>query len=127
MQTKHYETTFILKAFLTKEERKEIVNKFTRFLQEQGAEIVHRDNYERSLAYPIEKHTRGFYEVTEFKTDKEAVGQMINKLELMYKQDERVLRYLTIRLDKHAVAYNENLRSNNTKVTKQPTEGLKNN
>jgi small subunit ribosomal protein S6 len=28
----------------------------------------------------------------------------------MYKRDERILRFLTVKLDKHAIAYNEKKR-----------------
>ena len=56
----------------------------------------------KKLAYPIEKKTTGYYHLTEFK----APGELISKLEVEYKRDERVMRFLTVALDKHAVAYN---------------------
>jgi small subunit ribosomal protein S6 len=61
----------------------------------------------RKLAYPIQKKTTGYYHLTEFK----APGELINKLEVELRRDERVLRFLTIALDKHAVAYNDKKRS----------------
>lgn len=54
-----------------------------------------------------QKKTTGFYHLTEFK----APGELINKLEVEYKRDERIMRFLTIALDKHAKAYNEKKRS----------------
>jgi small subunit ribosomal protein S6 len=52
-------------------------------------------------------------------------AELISKLELELKRDERVLRFLTIRLDRHAVAYNEKKRSGafNKKPKKEEVAG----
>jgi len=103
-----YETVIILTPLLSEEIAKETINKFSTFLTENGAEIIQEDNWGlKKLAYPIEKKTTGFYHLIEFK----APGEIISKLELQYKRDERVMRFLTIALDKHAIAYNEKKRS----------------
>src|SRR5690606_29738038 len=103
-----YETVVILTPLLSEEVAKEVIAKFKNILTENGAEIIHEDNWGlKKLAYPIEKKTTGFYHLTEFK----APGELISKLELEYKRDERVMRFLTISLDKHAIAYNEKKRS----------------
>ena len=103
-----YETVIILTPLLSEEIAKEAIAKFKSILTEGGAEIIHEDNWGlKKLAYPIEKKTTGFYHLTEFK----APGELINRLELEYKRDERVMRFLTIALDKHAIAYNAKKRS----------------
>lgn len=103
-----YETVIVLTPLLSEEVSKEAIAKFKNILTEGGAEIVHEDNWGlKKLAYPIEKKTTGFYHLIEFK----APGEIINKLEIEYRRDERVMRFLTIRLDKHAIAYNEKKRS----------------
>jgi len=103
-----YETVIILTPLLSEEVSKEAIAKFRSILTEGGAEIVHEDNWGlKKLAYPIDKKTTGFYHLIEFK----APGELISKLEVEYKRDERVMRFLTIRLDKHAIAYNEKKRS----------------
>lgn len=103
-----YETVIILTPLLSEEISKEAIAKFQTILTEGGAEIVHEDNWGlKKLAYPIEKKTTGFYHLIEFK----APGELISKLEIEYKRDERVMRFLTIKLDKHALAYNEKKRS----------------
>jgi len=103
-----YETVIILTPLLSEEVAKEAIAKFKSILTENGAEIIQEDNWGlKKLAYPIEKKTTGFYHLTEFK----APGELISKLELEYKRDERVMRFLTISLDKHAIAYNEKKRS----------------
>ncbi|UKT64520.1 30S ribosomal protein S6 [Pedobacter mucosus] len=103
-----YETVIVLTPLLSEEASKEALAKFKAVLVDNGAEIIQEDNWGlRKLAYPIEKKSNGFFNLTEYK----ASGDLISKLELQLKRDERVLRFLTIRLDKHAIAYNEKKRS----------------
>jgi small subunit ribosomal protein S6 len=94
---------------LSQDQVAETVDKFRRILTDNGTEIVHENNWGlRKLAYPIQKKNTGFYYLTEFKGD----GSVVAKLELEYKRDERIMRFLTVALDKHAVAYNEKKRKN---------------
>ena len=60
----------------------------------------------RKLAYPIQKKSSGFYQLIEYRAE----GNVIETVETELKRDERVLRFLTVKLDKHAVAYNEKKR-----------------
>ena len=102
-----YETVFILTPVLSDEQMKETVAKYQKFLKNKGAEIVFEDNWGlRKLAYPIQKKSTGFYHLIEFKAE----GNFVADLELTYKRDERVIRHLTVKLDKHAIAYNEKKR-----------------
>lgn len=103
-----YETVFIVTPVLSEEQMKETVKKYTDLLTSKGAEIVYENNWGmRKLAYPIRKKTTGFYYLIEFKAE----GSVIADLEIAYKRDERLLRFLTVSLDKHAVAYNEKKRN----------------
>ena len=103
-----YETVIILTPLLSEEAVKEVLTKFNKLMKDNGAEIIHEDNWGlRKLAYPIQKKTTGHYHLIEFT----APGEFINKLEVEYKRDERIMRFLTISLDKHALAYNEKKRS----------------
>ena len=103
-----YEIVIVLTPLLSEETAKEAIAKYSKILTDGGAEIVQEDNWGlRKLAYPIQKKTTGYYHLTEFK----APGEIINKLEVELRRDERVLRFLTIALDKHAVAYNDKKRS----------------
>ncbi len=102
-----YETVFILTPVLSEQQMKEAVKKYEEFLTNNGAEIVHRENWGlRKLAYPIQKKSTGFYQLFEFKAD----GSIVEPLEVQFKRDERVMRFLTVKLDKHAIAYNEKKR-----------------
>ena len=108
VMVKQYETVFIATPVLSEEQMKETVKKYTDLLKSKGAEIVYENNWGmRKLAYPIRKKTTGFYYLIEFKAE----GNVINDLEVAYKRDERLLRFLTVSLDKHAVAYNEKKRA----------------
>ncbi len=102
-----YETVFIMTPVLSDEQMKEAVKKYQDFLKEKGAEIVHEEHWGlKKLAYPIQKKSTGFYHLIEFKNE----GEIIRDLEIAFKRDERILRFLTVKLDKHAVAYNEKKR-----------------
>ncbi len=113
-----YETVFIMTPVLSDDQMKEAVSKYEKFLTESGAEIVHQENWGlRKLAYPIQKKSSGFYHLIEYK----AAGEIISKVEVQLKRDERILRFLTVKLDKHAVIYNEKKRDNkkNAQESKQ--------
>ena len=99
---KRYETVFILTPVLSDDQAKEAAKKFEKILTDQGAKILHKENWGlKKLAYPIQKKSTGFYHLIEFS----GTGAEIADLELAFKRDERVLRFLTIALDKHAAAW----------------------
>ena len=102
-----YETVFILTPVLSDDQMKEAV--FKDVLVKAGAEIISEENWGlKKLAYPIEKKSTGFYELVEFK----AAPETIKKLEVAYRRDERVLRYLTVKMEKYAAEYAEKRRNN---------------
>ncbi len=104
----NYETVFILTPVLSDEQMKEAVAKFQKVLTDNGAEIVNTEEWGlRKLAYPIQKKSTGFYTLIEFNAD----PSVISKLETSYRRDERVIRFLTFRLDKYAAQYAEKRRS----------------
>ena len=112
---KHYETVFIATPVLSDSQIKEAVKKYRDFITENGGEIVCEENWGlKKLAYPIQKKTTGFYNLIEFKANPEFIA----KLDIQYRRDERVIRYLIFAMDKHAVSYAEKRRSNKTENTK---------
>ena len=99
---KRYETVFILTPVLSEDQAKEAAKKFEKILTDLGAKVNHRENWGlKKLAYPIQKKTTGFYHLIDY-TGK---GTEIAELELQFKRDERVLRFLTIALEKHGAAW----------------------
>ncbi len=123
MALKDYETVFILTPVLSESQMKDAVQKFKKVLTDKGAEIVHDEMWGlRKLAYPIQQKTTGFYNLIEFKAESHVVAA----LELEYRRDERVLRFLTTALDKHAVEYNIKRRNGEfNKKEEQKTEAEK--
>lgn len=103
-----YETVFILTPVLSEEQAKEAVGKFRKILSDVGAKIVHEESWGlRKLAYQIQKKSTGYYHLFEFTGSQTAVAE----LELAFKRDERVLRFMTVRLDKYSIAYAEKRRA----------------
>ena len=99
-----YETVFIMTPVLSDDQAKETVTKYKKVLKDAGCKIVQEDDWGlKKLAYPIQKKTTGFYYLLQF----EGPGSFIKDLEVAYKRDERILRFMTVALDKHAVAYSE--------------------
>ncbi len=97
-----YETVFILTPVLSDAQAKEAVQKFKQILVDAKANIVHQEDWGlKKLAYPIQKKSTGFYNLIEF----EAAGSVIAELELAFKRDERIMRFLTMKMDKHHVAF----------------------
>ncbi len=106
----HYETVFILNPVLSDEQIKETVKKYEDFLKSKGAKMINKEDWGlKKLAYPIQHKKSGFYHLFEFTVP----GEAINALEVEYRRDERVMRYLTVRLDKHAIAWAEKRRNRN--------------
>ena len=103
-----YETVFILTPVLSDEQMKEAVAKFKKVLTDNGAEILNEEAWGlKKMAYAIQKKSTGFYCLLEFKAE----PSVIDRLEIGYRRDERVIRYMTVKLDKHAVAYAEKRRA----------------
>ena len=108
---KQYETVFIATPVLSDAQMKEAVAKYLDLIKENGCEGVYDQDWGlRKLAYPIQKKTTGFYHLIEFKAE----PAFIAKLETQYRRDERIIRFLTFAMDKHAVAYAEKRRANQT-------------
>lgn len=106
--TNQYETVFILTPVLSEQQMTETVEKFKALLTEKGAEFLNEENWGmKKMAYPIQKKSTGFYTLLEFKAEPE----VIERLEVAYRRDERVLRYLTVKLDKYAAQYAEKRRN----------------
>ncbi|MCA6364655.1 MAG: 30S ribosomal protein S6 [Bacteroidetes bacterium] len=112
----NYETVFILTPVLSEDQAKEAVGKFRKLLNDQSAKIVHEESWGlKKLAYQIQKKSTGHYHLIQFSTEN---NQTIHDLELAFKRDERILRFMTVALDKHGLAYSEK-RRNKAKAKKE--------
>tara|TARA_B100001287_G_scaffold179388_1_gene151257 strand:- start:1815 stop:2150 length:336 start_codon:yes stop_codon:yes gene_type:complete len=104
----NYETVFILTPVLSEKQTKEAVDKFKKSLKNSGAKINHEESWGlKKLAYPIQKKSTGFYFLIQF----ESKGENIKNFEIELKRDEKVMRFLTMKMDKDHLEYAEKRRS----------------
>lgn len=97
-----YETVFIATPVLSEAQIKEAVGKFKDLITASGSELIHEEHWGlKKLAYPIQKKSTGFYHLLEFKADPAFIG----KLEIEFRRDERIIRFITLKLDKYSAEY----------------------
>ncbi|MBM3920209.1 MAG: 30S ribosomal protein S6 [Sphingomonadales bacterium] len=107
MNHNQYETVIILTPVLSEQQMKDAVKGYRELITGNGGEMVLEENWGLTkLAYPIDKKGTGFYHLFEFKANPE----FIKTFELAFRRDERIMRYLTIKLDKWGVDYNDRKR-----------------
>ncbi len=116
----HYETVFILTPVLSDAQMKETVAKFKKVLTDSEAKILNEEAWGlKKMAYAIDKKTTGFYNLFEFTAEPDVV----NKLEIAFRRDEKVLRFITVKLDKYAIEYAEKRRKKySNKSEEKPVE-----
>ena len=106
----HYETVFILNPVLSDDQIKETVKKYEDILVSNGAKMISKEDWGlKKLAYEIQHKKSGFYHLFEFT----APGEAIQPFEIEFRRDERIMRYLTVSLDKHAIEWAEKRRKRN--------------
>jgi small subunit ribosomal protein S6 len=104
----HYETVFILNPVLSDVQVKETVSKFEEFLTSRGAEMISKEDWGlKKMAYEIQNKKSGFYHLFEFKV----AGEVLIAFETEFRRDERIMRFLTVSLDKHAISWAERRRT----------------
>ena len=114
-----YETVFIATPVLSESQMKEAVSKFKKVITDNKGEIVYEEDWGlKKLAYPIQKKSTGFYHLLEYKVE----GEFIDKLETEFRRDERIIRFLTMKMDKYAVAYAEKKRARKAAETEKAKE-----
>jgi len=112
---RHYELTFIVDPVLSHEEIQSVRQTYEDQVKKQGCKIVNVDDLGlKQLAYPLNKRNSGIYYTIEFEAEN---GTVIAPIELALRRDERIMRYLSIALDKFGVKYNEDKRNGLIKKT----------
>ena len=117
---KNYETVFILTPVLSDVQMKDAVLRFIKVITDNKGEVINEEHWGlKKLAYPIQHKNTGFYHLLEFKSE----PSLISKLETELIRDEKVMRFLTVSIDKHALIYNERRRKGafNNKESKEET------
>ncbi len=105
---RQYEVTFIVDPVLSGDEVKSTAQTYVKWLENEGATIVNFDEMGlRQLAYTINRRSSGVYFCIEFQAEN---GNFLTKFELALQRDERIMRYLTVSLDKFGAKYNQDKR-----------------
>jgi small subunit ribosomal protein S6 len=114
-----YETVFIMTPVLSTDQVAETVEKYKAYLKENNVKIVHEESWGlRKLAYPIQKKSTGFYQLLEFEAD----ASVILPFETEFRRDERIIRFLSTRMDKFHVEYAEKRRNKSKEAPKAAPE-----
>lgn len=115
-----YETMFVVKPTLTEEEINAQITKVKDVLAKEGAELVATDDMGmRKLAYAVDKHARGYYTVLFYKAE----GSTIAELERNIKNNEDIIKFLTVKYSKNKeIAQFDKLVANANKTAEAEVE-----
>ncbi len=92
---RHYETTFVLRPNLGEDQFNEIIERTTSIITGDGGTVIEVDRWGmRKLAYEIKKEVQGYYVYINYA----APGKTVDEIERIFRLDDRLLRYLTIKL-----------------------------
>ena len=96
---RRYETFIIIDPDLSDEERTPIFEKVKGLIQQEECLLVMLDEWgARRLAYEIKKKSRGYY----VRLDYCGTGKLVDEMERFLRIDDRVMKYMTVLLDKYA-------------------------
>ena len=94
---RRYETIFIIDPDLSEEERAPLFERLKDlFPQHNGLLVVIDEWGAKKLAYEIKKKARGYY----VRLDYCGTGVLVNEIERFFRIDDRVLKYMTVLLEK---------------------------
>tara|TARA_B100000902_G_scaffold149523_1_gene146060 strand:+ start:15059 stop:15409 length:351 start_codon:yes stop_codon:yes gene_type:complete len=114
----NYETVFIMTPVLSEAQVKETVKRYVSYLKNNKAEIISEEYWGlKKLKYSIQKKKSGFYYLIQYKCN----GSILTNMDVEFKRDETVLRWLTVKLDKYALEYADRRRKKISE-TKKSTE-----
>ena len=93
---RHYETTYILRPNLGEDQFNEVIERTNTIITDDGGSIINLDRWGmKRLAYEIKKETQGYYVHVNYA----APGTTIDEMERIFRIDDRLLRFLTIKLN----------------------------
>lgn len=91
-----YESIFILGSSLSEDESTAIMEKMKGALEGYGASIIKAENWgKKKLAYEVAHDRRGTFILLQF----EAGGKVISELERLYRLEDSILKFLTVRVE----------------------------
>ena len=93
---RRYETIFIVRPNVAEDEIEAVINKTSSIIEGDGGTIIKIDKWGlKKLAYLIKKETQGYY----VHIDYAAIPASVSELERIFRIDDKVLKYLTVKLD----------------------------
>jgi len=96
---KRYETIFIIDADISDENRDTIFERLKDIIQQQDGFLARLEQWgSKKLSYSIKKKARGYY----VRLDYCGNGILVNEIERFFRIDDRILKYLTVQLEKNA-------------------------
>jgi small subunit ribosomal protein S6 len=96
---RRYETIIITDPDMAEDARKTLTDRVGELMAAEGGFLIKQDEWGiRKLAYEIRKKPRGFYTLLDFCGQ----GALVDEMERQFRIDDRVLKYMTIVLDKEA-------------------------
>jgi small subunit ribosomal protein S6 len=94
-----YELAIVADPRLSDDEHAAILDETKQLISHRGGEVVREESWgKRKLAYPIRKLSEGRYTFL-FLQMEAGAAPLFNEVELRLRQNDRVLRYLTVRTD----------------------------
>ena len=91
----NYETLVLLSPELAEDNRKEILETLTGIVDREGGNMVETDDWGmRTLAYPVEKQTRGYYVRLVY----DAPGALVAELERNIRITDGIFKFMTVKL-----------------------------
>ncbi len=93
-----YELMVVINAMLSQEEKDAIFKEATEIVMKSEGKVINSQVWldKHKLTFPLKKSTHGTYYVMNF----ESAAAAINKIRQALKLNERVLRFLLLRLSK---------------------------
>lgn len=92
---RHYEITWIMRPSLGEVQFAEIIDRTAAIITGDGGTVIDINRWGiKKLAYDIKKESQGYYVCMNFA----APGATIKEMERIFRIDDRMLRYLTIKL-----------------------------
>lgn len=92
-----YESIFILRPSLSDDDAQKIIGKVKGFVERSGGTLLKTDNWgKKKLAYEVKRERKGTFVYLQFRAE----GSMIGELEHLYRIEDSVMKFLTVKLDK---------------------------
>ena len=98
-----YEHTLIAKQDLPESQNKKLVDKYHKIININSGKVLKTEDWGlRNLVYNIKNNNKGFYFHIKF----EGIGKTVEELTKAEKIDEKLLRFLTVKVKKHDLKTN---------------------